>query len=405
MKQSILFTKTVKSIPKEEISLNSKLLIQGGFIDKLAAGIYTYLPLGLMALNNLNNIIRDEMNKAGGQEILMPALTPKKNWETTGRWDDLDILFKLKGVGDKEFALGATHEEVVTPLAKKFLFSYKDLPAYIYQIQTKYRNEPRAKSGLLRGREFLMKDLYSFHTTQEDLDKYYKLMTKAYFNIFNRCGLGEETHLTYASGGTFSKFSHEFQTVCKTGEDNIFLCENCNLGINKEIKKDLIKCPECGKEKFKESKAIEVGNIFQLKSKYSDAFKLKYIDKENKEHSILMGCYGIGPSRVMGTIVEVHHDDNGIIWPEEIAPFKFHLLNLSKNSVHADEVYKALQKQGINVLYDDRNEPAGVKFKDADLLGMPYRLIISNKTGDKIELKKRNEKETKLITLKELENV
>ena len=230
-------------------------------------------------------------------------------------------------------------------------------------------------------------------------------MTKAYFNIFNRCGLGEETHLTYASGGTFSKFSHEFQTVCKTGEDNIFLCENCNLGINKEIKKDLIKCPECGKEKFKESKAIEVGNIFQLKSKYSDAFKLKYIDKENKEHSIIMGCYGIGPSRVMGTIVEVHHDDNGIIWPEEIAPFKFHLLNLSKNSVHADEVYKALQKQGINVLYDDRNEPAGVKFKDADLLGMPYRLIISDKTGDKIELKKRNEKETKLITLKELENV
>ncbi|MBU0732256.1 hypothetical protein KKC88_05240 [Patescibacteria group bacterium] len=405
MKQSHLITKTVKSIPKEEVSLNSRLLIQAGFIDKLAAGIYTYLPLGLKALNNISNIVRDEMNKAGGQELLMPALTPKKNWEETGRWDGLDVLFKLKGAGDKEFALGATHEEVVTPLMKKFILSYKDLPKYVYQIQTKYRNEPRAKSGLLRGREFLMKDLYSFHTDSEDLDQYYEVMTKAYFKIFERCGLGDSTHLTYSSGGTFSKYSHEFQTVCKTGEDIVYLCKNCGLGVNKEIIDETPKCPGCEKSEYEEKNAIEVGNIFKLKAKYSDAFKMNFKDKEDKEHPVIMGCYGIGPSRVLGTIVEVHNDKNGMVWPEEVAPFKFHLVNLSKDSVQADKAYEALQKKGIEVLYDDRNEPAGVKLKDADLMGMPYRLVISDKTAEKIELKKRTEDETKLVALEDIDNV
>lgn len=405
MKQSELITKTVKSIPKEEVSLNSRLLIQAGFIDKLAAGIYTYLPLGLKALNNISNIIRDEMNKAGGQELLMPALTPKKNWEQTGRWDGFDVLFKLKGAGDKDFALGATHEEVVTPLAKKFILSYKDLPKYVYQIQTKFRNEPRARSGLLRGREFLMKDLYSFHASQEDLEDYYEVMKKSYSRIFERCGLGKETFITLASGGTFSKYSHEYQTVCETGEDNIYLCKECNLGINEEIKEETPKCPECGKEEFTEAKAIEVGNIFQLKSKYSDPFNFRFKDKDDKEHPVIMGCYGIGPSRVMGTIVEVHNDKNGLVWPEEVAPFKFHLINLSKNSAQADKAYEALQKKGIGVLYDDRNQAAGLKLKDADLMGMPYRLVISDKTGAKLELKKRTEDKTGLVALEDIANV
>lgn len=405
MRQSELFTKTVKSVPKEEVSLNSRLLIQAGFIDKLAAGIYTYLPLGLRALDNISNIIRDEMNKAGGQELLMPALTPKKNWQETGRWEDLDVLFKLKGARDKEFALGATHEEVITPLAKKFLFSYKDLPKYVYQIQTKYRNEPRAKSGLLRGREFLMKDLYSFHADSDDLDKYYDVITKAYFRIFARCGLGRETHLTYSGGGTFSKYSHEFQTVCETGEDIVHICKNCGLGVNREIFAETPECPGCHRGEFEEKRAIEVGNIFKLKTKYSDAFGLSFIGKDDKEHPVLMGCYGIGPSRVMGAIVEVGHDDNGIIWPEEVAPFRYHLLNLNKNSVQADSAYESLQKKGIDVLYDDRKESAGAKLKDADLLGMPRRLVISEKTGAKIELKKRTDNKPRLATLEEIINV
>ncbi|MFH1781019.1 MAG: aminoacyl--tRNA ligase-related protein [Patescibacteria group bacterium] len=405
MRQSFLFTKTVKNVPRDEVSINSTLLIKAGFIEKLAAGIYSYLPLGLRSLNKIENIVREEMNAAGGQEILMPALTPKKNWEQTDRWEHFDALFKLKGANDKDYALGATHEEIVVPIAQKFIFSYKDLPKYIYQIQTKFRNEPRAKSGLLRGREFLMKDLYSFHTNQEDLDKYYEVMMKAYTNIFEKCGLGSQTHVTLASGGTFSKYSHEYQTICETGEDTIHICKKCNLGINNEIKDETPKCPECGSTEFQKQKAIEVGNIFKLKSKYSQPFNFNFIDQDDKEHPVLMGCYGIGPSRVLGTIVEVHNDQNGIIWPENIAPYKFHLIDLSKNSARADEVYGALQKKEIEVLYDDRNESAGAKLKDSDLIGIPYRLVISEKTGDKIELKQRSTEETKLVTLEEVLNV
>lgn len=324
MRQSKLFTKTSKEISNDEQSLNAQLLIRAGFVDKLMAGVYTYLPLGLRVLDKIKNIIREEMNNIGGQEILMPALTPKENWEKTGRWDSLDVLFRLKGAGDKEYALGATHEEVVTPLLQRFVTSYKDLPAAVYQIQDKFRNEPRAKSGLLRGREFSMKDLYSFHANEKDLDEYYEKVKVAYDSIYSRCGL--DAKIVEASGGTFSEYSHEYQVFTDFGEDIVFSCEKCNRHQNREIVEKKT-CSVCGSELI-ERKAVEVGNIFKLKTKYSSAFNFKYVDEKGKQNGVIMGCYGIGPSRMIGAIVETRHDDNGMIWPEAIAPFKVHLIFL-----------------------------------------------------------------------------
>lgn len=395
MKQSILATKTLKEAPKDEESVNAILLTRAGFIDKLAAGIYSFLPLGLRTLRKIENIIREEMVAIGGQEVLLPALQPKDNWQKTGRWETLDVLFKLKGTGDKDFALGSTHEEIVSPLAKKLVFSYKDLPFSLFQIQTKFRNEPRAKSGLLRGREFSMKDLYSFHAGQEDLDKYYQQAIEAYFKIFDRCGLGDKTYLTAASGGSFSKYSHEFQTVSEAGEDTIFICDNCKkLAINKEIKNETPACPTCNGMGFEEAKAIEVGNIFKLGTKYSEPFNLKFKDEKGQEQTVIMGCYGIGPSRLMGTIAEISHDERGLIWPESVAPYKYHLLSLGDNEevkTAADKLYKSLTDNHIEVLYDDRSLPAGQKFAEADLIGLPYRLVISEKTlkDSSLEFKKR----------------
>jgi len=411
MRQSFLFTKTKKEIGEEEKSLNANLLIRAGFIDKLAAGIYTFLPLGLRVLKKIENIIREEMNNIGGQEILMPSLTPKENWETTNRWANFDALFKLKGVDDKEYALGATHEEVVTPLTKKFVFSYKDLPLYVYQIQTKFRNELRAKSGLLRGREFAMKDLYSFHIDENDLNKYYEKAIIAYFKIFDRVGLKEITYLTLASGGAFSKYSHEFQTLAESGEDTIYICPKCKIVYNKEIIDIITKCETCKLtvKDFKEAKAIETGNIFKLGTRFSNDFKLKYVNKEGKENDVIMGCYGLGPSRLMGTIVEIFNDKKGIIWPISIAPYQFHLLIIGQNTELAkngEKLYNELIKAGFEVLYDDREESAGIKLIDSDLIGLPYRLILSDKTAkeDSIEFKARNSDKTELVKLKKLAN-
>jgi len=408
MLQSQLFTKTKKEAPKDEEAVNAQLLIRAGFIDKVMAGVYTFLPLGFRVLKKIENIIREEMVKIGGQEILMPTLQPKVNWEKTGRWQNYDSLFKLISATSKnEYVIGPTHEEIVSPLVKNFIFSYKDLPLYVFQIQNKFRDEKRAKSGLLRGREFLMKDLYSFHADEKDLDKYYEKVKAAYFNIFNRVGLKNSTLLTFASGGTFSKYSHEFQTISETGEDTIYICEKCRVAINKEIIEDETSCPECGNKKLKEEKAIEVGNIFKLKTKYSTPFDLKYRDEKGKEKEVIMGCYGIGLGRLMGTIVEIFHDAKGIIWPESIAPFAVHLLKIknqkSKIKNNADDVYATLQKAGIEILYDDRADvSAGEKFAEADLIGLPYRLVISEKTGEKIEVKKRNENDAKLVSETEL---
>ena len=405
MRQSHLISKTSKTVSEDEISKNAQLLTRGGFVDRLFAGVYNFLPLGLRVLNKIENIIREEMNRVGGQEILMPALHPKENWETTGRWNDFDVLFKLNGAGDREYALGATHEEVVTPLVQKMVLSYKDLPRAVYQLQSKFRNEIRAKSGILRGREFRMKDLYSFHANQADLDEYYEKVTEAYFRIFTRLGLRETTYLTYASGGTFSKYSHEFQTATDAGEDLIYICNDCKIAINKEVVEDLkSSCPQCHKGDLREEKAIEVGNIFKLGTKYSAPFKFTFVDENNTAQPVLMGCYGIGPSRVLGTIVEVHNDDKGIIWPKEIAPYQIHLISLAQTGEQVEAVnalYEELVKRGVEVLYDDRPDArAGEKFADSDLLGIPLRVVVSAKTlaADSVECKERTSSEAKLVT-------
>ena len=404
MRQSKLFAKTIKEVPKDEASLNAQLLIRAGFIDKLAAGVYTFLPLGLRVHNKIINIIREEMDAIDGQEILMPALIPKESWQATNRWDNFDALFKLGGADKKEYGLGATHEEVITPLAKKFIFSYKELPTAIYQIQTKFRNEPRAKAGLIRGREFSMKDLYSFHTDEADLEKYYKVAQEAYFKIFSRLGLADLTYLTYSSGGAFSKYSHEFRTLTKTGEDLIYVCSKCRLAVNKEIIKEQSACPECGKKDLKEEKAVEVGNIFKLGTRFSKPFDMQYMDEKGEKKDVIMGCYGMGPSRIMGTIVEVYNDKNGVIWPEEIAPFAVHLISLNKND-EANKIYEEMEKAGIEVLYDDREEvSAGEKFANADLIGCPTRVVISEKTLAKkeAEIKRRGGKEFKMVKVDQL---
>ncbi len=413
MRQSKLFTKTIKEIPSDETSFNAQILIRAGFIDKLSAGVYTFLPLGLRVHKKICDIIRGEMNAIGAQEILMPALTPREIWEKTKRWDSFDALFKLIGVDNKEYALGATHEEVITPLAQKYIFSYKDLPVYIYQIQNKFRNEKRAKAGLIRGREFSMKDLYSFHTDKEDLDRYYEIVKEAYFRIFKRCGLVDITYLTYSSGGAFSKYSHEFQTLTKAGEDIIYICNNCQVAINKEIINEQKVCPECGREDLRKEKSVEVGNIFKLGSRFSDSFGFKYTDENGEQKEVIMGCYGIGPSRLMATIVEVHNDEKGIIWPKEVAPFFVHLLYLksAKEEVKktAEDLYEKFSQANIEVLFDDREDVgAGVKFVDADLIGCPLRIVISEKTVNqgKVEVKKRNSNEMILVNIENVvENV
>jgi len=406
MKQSQLFTKTIKEIPKDETSFNAQILIRAGFMDKVGAGIYSFLPLGLRVLNKINNIVREEMATVSGQEVLMTALTPKEVWQTTDRWDNFDALFKLVGNDDKEYALGATHEEIVTPLAKKFLCSYKELPKSIYQIQVKFRNEKRAKAGLLRGREFFMKDMYSFHANQADLDKYYEEVKEAYFRIYARLGLKDLTYLTYSSGGAFSQFSHEFQTLTEAGEDHIYICSDCKVAVNREIIAEHNFCPVCQNKNLTEAKAIEVGNIFKLGTKFSKAFDMKYMDDNGQAQEVIMGCYGLGPSRIMGTVVEVFNDQRGIIWPESIAPFKIHLLSLKENEA-AEKIYLELIKNNIEVLFDDRGEMgAGEKFADADLIGCPYRLVVSAKTlqAGGVELKARNSDQMEIIPLDQIIN-
>jgi prolyl-tRNA synthetase len=404
-KQSQLVSKTTKEKPKDEVSVNAELLLRAGFVDKLVAGVYSYLPLGLRVLDKIKNIIRSEMRVLGAQEILMPALTPRENWVKTGRWDGFDVLFKLKGEGDKDYALAATHEEVVTPLVRKFVRSYRDLPVAVYQIQDKFRNEPRAKSGLLRGREFSMKDLYSFHADEADLDAYYEKVKIAYRNIYERLGLGASTHVTFASGGTFSRFSHEYQTVCDAGEDLIYVCPDCATAVNKEILVEQPNCPGCGNEKLEEKKAIEVGNIFKLQTKYSTAFDFTYSDEKGAVNPVVMGCYGIGPSRIMGAIVETHHDAAGIIWPRNVAPYEIHLLAFGGDEILAEAglIADALTAN-FEILFDDRDANFGEKLVDADLIGLPTRIIVSAKTLKvaSVEIKDRNAAESEVVKIDQL---
>ncbi len=410
MRQSHLFFKTQKEFPKDEVAVNAQFLIRANFIQKLMAGAYSFLPLGWRVINNIENIIREEMNALGGNEILMPALHPRSVWDVTGRWEGMSkVMYQFKDRAGHEFGLGPTHEEVVTPLAKTIISSYADLPLSVYQIQSKFRDEPRAKSGLIRGREFIMKDLYSFHENEASLDEYYEKAKKSYTSVFERAGL--KTYITEASGGDFSKnISHEFMVDSEAGEDEIFLCRLCGFAQNKEISKLSVKdrCPKCGAGVVDKVKAIEVGNIFKLGTKFSEPVGLTYKDKQGKNLPVVMGCYGIGVDRLMGAIVEVHHDEKGIIWPEETAPFKVHLLMIGEGTPElqkfADSVYNQLVKDGVEVLFDDREGlSAGEKFFDADLIGLPWRLIVSEKTmvQEKVEIKKRGEKEAKLLKIQE----
>ena len=409
MRQSKLFTKTRKEAPADEVSKNAEFLIRGGFVHKEMAGVYSYLPLGLRVLNKIENIIREEMNSVGGQEVLMSTMQPKDNWEKTGRWTGMDDLYKVGDSSGREVALGPTHEEIVVPILKNYVTSYKDFPVAVYQIQNKFRMELRAKSGMLRGREFIMKDMYSFHTSQEDFEKFYEKMKDVYKTVFNRVGIGHLTYMTFASGGTFSKYSHEFQTITGAGEDTIYLDEASGVALNKEVFNDeVLSQLKLSKEKLVEHKSIEVGNIFDLKTKYSQPFDLSFTDEKGEKHIVLMGCYGIGLGRLMGTIVEVFSDDKGIIWPETVAPYKIHLLALGEDeavSKEAEKVYESLLKAGTEVLFDDRKDlSAGEKFSDADLLGMPYRAVVSARSlkENGIELKKRSEEKGKIVTLDEL---
>jgi len=401
MLQSKLFTKTSRNAPKDEEALNAQLLSRAGFVQKLMAGVYSFLPLGLRVIRKIEAIVREEMVGIGGEELSLPVLHPRKNWLETGRWETYDTLFRFTSHYSKnEYVLGPTHEEVIAPLAKQFIFSYQDLPRYAFQIQTKFRDEKRAKSGLLRGREFLMKDLYSFHKDEADLDAYYEKAKGAYARVFERVGIGKDTVLTFASGGTFSKYSHEFQTLIPAGEDTVYLCEACCVAVNKEIIAEQPACPSCNAKNLKERVGAEVGNIFKLKTKYSTPFGLQYKDEKGAMHDVLMGCYGIGISRLMGVIVERFHDERGIIWPESVAPFRVHLIEL--NGASAAGLYVALQKEGVDILYDETARSAGEKLTDADLLGIPWRAVVSPKTKGKIELKARNSEKAELLTEEEL---
>lgn len=386
MRQSQLFSKTRKEAPKDEVSKNAELLIRAGFIHKEMAGVYSFLPLGLRVLNKVNNVIREEMNAIGGQEILLTTLQDRELWEKTGRWDDavVDNWFKTKLKSGTELGLGFTHEEPLTALMKNHIRSFRDLPVYAYQIQTKFRNEVRAKSGIMRGREFLMKDLYSFSQDENEHRAFYEKAKIAYMNVFNKVGIGEMTYITSASGGVFSKFSDEFQTVTDAGEDIIYVCDGCKIAVNNEIINDNKSCKGCNSSDLKEKKSVEVGNIFNLGTRFSEALNLQYLDEEGKEKFVVMGSYGLGPTRLVGTIAEVLSDKDGLVWPNRVAPFEVHLIEVSDENTEirkkSEKIYSTLTSHGIDVLFDDRALRAGEKFKDSDLIGIPLRLIVSKKT-------------------------
>ena len=406
MRFTDLFTRTVRENPADETSSNAQLLKRAGFIYKNSAGIYTYLPLGWRVLQKIAGIIREEMDAIGGVELFMPVLHDKHYLQATNRWN-VDIIYKVITDADPEphFNISWTHEEMAAEIATEYISSYQNLPQAFYQIQGKFRHEPRAKSGLLRGREFMMKDLYSFHADEADLTKFYALVKDAYHKIFERCGL--RAIYTLAAGGEFTASNtHEFQVPATVGEDTIYVCSKCQYAENAEISKLKVgeHCPKCN-SKMEESKSIEVGNIFPLGTKYSEAFNLQYVDEAQKKKYVVMGSYGIGLGRVMGAAVEVHHDEKGIIWPESIAPYRVHLVALTGGQTEADKLYQTLTDQKIEVLYDDRaDQSAGEKFADADLLGCPLRLVVSKKTlaEKSVELKRRSESEGKLIGLTEI---
>lgn len=405
MRQSELFPGTKKQAPADAQSVNHRLLVQAGFIDQLMAGSWTLLPLGRAVVTKIENIIREELNKIGSQEILMPLLHPKTIWNETGRWETAsEIMYKLTDTRKKDFALSFTHEEIFLDLVRKELKSYQDLPIALYHFSTKFRNELRAKSGILRGREFLMKDLYSLHVDEKGLDEFYWQVADAYKEIFKRIGF--DFYITEAGGGVFTdRNTHEFQVVAEGGEDTIYVCDSCDWAQNQEIFELQVGdgCPECKQGKIKKYKSIEVGNIFRFGTYYSEKMNVSFMDQSGEKQYPYFGSYGIGTSRVMGAWVEVSHDEKGIIWPKSIAPYTVHLIKLPGGN-KADEIYNTLIKKSIEVLYDDRDANAGEKFADSDLIGIPVRLVVSQKTGNKIEFKYRNSQDSEILSLDEVLN-
>lgn len=405
MRLSKTFVKTLREAPKDETAKNGALLTRAGYIHKEMAGVYDFLPLGIRVIENIKNIIREELNQLGCEELQMTALQNPEPWEKTGRFSDqaVDIWFKTNLASGGELGLAPTHEEPIVNLMKSYISSYKDLPLSVYQFQTKFRNELRAKSGILRGREFLMKDLYSFHTNEEDLDKFYAEVEVAYKKIYERLGLGEDTFETFASGGIFSKYSHEFQTFLPVGEDDVYYNADKSVVLNKEVlNPETLNDLGVKEEELQQTTAAEVGNIFKLKFKYSEPLGLKYSDEQNSQQVVYMGCYGIGVSRVMGVIVEKYADDKGLCWPESVAPFKYHLIGIGENGMKRAEEFYA--NHPGEVLFDDRDLRPGEKFADAELMGMPYRIVISNKTlaEDSAEVTDRRTGESKLVKISEL---
>lgn len=405
MRQSKLFTRTSKTAPKDEVSKNAQLLIRAGFVHKEMAGVYAYTVLGLRVLENIKRIVREEMNAIGGQEIIMTSLQPRENWETTTRWSDevVDVWFKTKLKDGVELGLAWSHEEPIMRMMSRFISSYKDLPASVYQFQTKLRNELRAKSGIMRGREFVMKDMYSLHASAEDLEVYYDAVIEAYKRIYARLGLGSDTYVTFASGGAFTKFSHEFQTVCEAGEDILYLHRGKNIAVNAEVLDAAIQELGIERTELEKVKSAEVGNIFNFGTEKAEQMGVTFKGSDGKMYPIYLASYGIGITRVMGVIVEKFSDAQGIVWPEAVAPFRVHLLSLGA-SEKTDEIYAALKKANIEVLYDDRDMSPGEKFADADLLGIPWRVVVGKRglESGEAEVKQRTETATTPVAFQEL---
>ena len=407
MRLSKNFTRTIKQAPADEVARNAQLLIRAGYVHKTMAGVYSYLPLGLKVVENIKQIVREEMNKIDSQELVMSTLQRKETWQETGRWSDelVDVWFKSKLQDGTEVGFGWTHEEPIVDLLRNYLKSYKDLPISVYQFQNKLRNELRAKSGIMRGREFVMKDMYSVHASKEDLDKYYNAAIEAYKRCYDRFGIGDETYVTFASGGAFTKFSHEFQTICDAGEDYIYLHRGKNIAVNEEVLDEAVKELGIDRSELERVKTAEVGNIFNFGTQKSEEMRLVFTDAEGVEQYAYMGSYGIGITRVMGVIVEKFADDKGLVWPENIAPAKVYLVQIgSQSRSAADELYQKLQSAGLETIYDDRDERPGVKFADAELLGIPYRVTVSDRLLDdgKWEVSTRQTGEQRLLTADEL---
>lgn len=407
MKRSQLFVRTQKNAPADEVAKNAQLLIRAGYVYKVMAGVYAYTPLGIRVLEKIKQVVREEMDAIGGQELIMTALQRRETWETTGRWDDetVDVWFKTKLKDETEVGLAWSHEEAIIEMMKQHVKSYKDMPQSVYQFQTKFRNELRSKSGIMRGREFVMKDMYSCSLDAEQHEKFYQVTIDAYMNVFKRLGIGDETYVTFASGGAFTQFSHEFQTICDAGEDIVYLHRAKNIAINEEVLNDeTLSKLGITKDDLEEVKTAEVGNIFNFGTQKSEETDFAFTNEKGEKQYVHLGSYGIGITRVMGVIAEKMSDEHGLVWHANVAPYHVYLASIGDIKTEADKLLTELERAGVEVLYDDRDERPGEKFADADLMGIPYRIVISQRSleADSVEVKNRASGEVQMVPLKEI---